>query len=61
MEFAITYNLFLSTGQKIVYRTAKKNDRNDLTIETIEKFCSSGAKLRSCSIVSIVVRHEALD
>ena len=37
-----------------MYRKAKKNGRNDLTIETIEKFCRSAAKLRSCSIVSTV-------
>ena len=45
---------WFSVLDKNVYRTAKKNDRNDLTIETMEKFCSSAAKLRSSSLVSIV-------
>ena len=57
----LTYNSYCATLEfnhslldKNVYRTAKENDRNDLTMETIEKFCSSAAKLRLCSIVSIV-------
>ena len=43
-----------STGQKLVHRKVKKNDRNDLTIETIEHERSFAALLQNFSIVPIV-------
>ena len=49
-----------STGKKIAHRKAKKNDKNDLTIETIENERCFAALQQNFSIVSIVVRHEAL-
>ena len=44
----------LNTGQKIEDRKAKKNGRNDLTIETIKHERSFAALLQNFSIVSIV-------
>ena len=46
--------ILLTTGKKIVHRTAKKNGRNDLAIEMIEHDRSFAAPLQNFSIVSIV-------